>query len=107
MVFDAAELPGRRADHRRFGESAEFAAAEGNSYRDQERDACRGDDLRSPVCRRYVGEDARRLFQKDRAELAENGTLARAEFSSGISWMDLARGSDARSGRLKTICEPV
>ncbi len=34
---------GRRIDHRRFGQPAQFAAPQGNSHRDQERHARRGD----------------------------------------------------------------
>ena len=45
LVLHAAHLRGWRADHRRFRQPAEFAAAEGNSHRHQERNARRRNDL--------------------------------------------------------------
>ena len=54
LVFDAAQLRGRRADRRRFREPAEFAAAQGHPHGHQERNARRGNDLRSAVRRRYL-----------------------------------------------------
>ena len=45
LVFKAAQLFRRRPDYRRLGQPAEFAAPEGNSHRDQKRNARRRDDL--------------------------------------------------------------
>ena len=85
LVFDAAQLCGRRTDRRRFREPAEFAAPEGNPHRDQERHARRGNDLRSALRGRHIREALENVSAKNRAELAEERTMGRAQFPSGIS----------------------
>src|SRR5580704_9152459 len=85
MVFDAASLSGRWIDHRGFRESFEFAAAKGNSYRDQERNARGGNDLRGVVRRRYFGGEAVGLFGEAGCELDQDGIVRSAEFPPGLS----------------------
>ena len=85
LVFDAAHLRGRRPDHRRFRQPAEFAAAEGNSHRDQKRHARRGNDLRSALRRRHFRENALRLSAENRSELDQKRTVGSPQFSPGIS----------------------
>ena len=54
LVFHAAHLCRRRADHRRFRGLSEFAAPQGHSHGDQDRHAGRRDDFRGAARRRHV-----------------------------------------------------
>ena len=59
-------LCGWRPDHRRFRQPAEFAAAERNSHRDQERNARRRNDFRSACVGRHVRATLAAFSAKDR-----------------------------------------
>src|SRR6266481_9557237 len=85
MVLDAADVRGRRADHRRFGKLSRFATAEGHPPGDEERDAGRRDDLRCIKGRRYFRENAERVSGESRAELHQEGTVASSQFSPVVS----------------------
>ncbi len=69
-----------------------FAAAEGHSSGDEERDAGGGNDFRSAEGRRYIVENAQRLPEKNRAKLHQERAVAGAEFSPvlparNVSWI--------------------
>src|SRR5258707_10482053 len=91
MVCDAAKLSGWRADYRGFGKFPGFAAVEGHSPGDEERDAGGGNDFRSVESGRLLVENAECLSQKNRSELHQERTVASAEFSSVIPTRNAAR----------------
>src|ERR1700722_1663814 len=98
MVFDAAPFSRWRVDYRGFREPFEFAAPQGNSYRDKERDVGGGNDLRGALRSRYFGGETRGLFFEAGCELDQNGIVGSAEFSSGVrtwivDWIGAIRGA--------------
>src|SRR5216684_9117595 len=96
LVRDAANLCGRRADHRRLRELSRFAAPQGHSHGHEERDAGRRNYFRGVARGRLFLENARGLSEKSRAELDQKRTLAGAQFPSIIStrfsWRNVSRG---------------
>ena len=97
LVFHAAHLRGRRADHRRFGQPAQFAAPQGHPHGDQERDARRGDGLRSAQNGRRIVENALGVSAQDRAKLDQERVVGGAKFSSGIPARPLRRPVSCRN----------
>src|SRR5579859_5102448 len=85
MVFDAAELCGWRADHRRFRKLSGFAAAKGHPHGDQERDAGGRDDFGGAEERRHFGGEAERVSEKSGRQLHQEGIAAGAKFSPVVS----------------------
>jgi electron-transferring-flavoprotein dehydrogenase len=117
----AAQLRGWRLDHRRFREPSEFAAAEGDSHRDQERHARGRNHLRSAMRRRYFRKNAGGISAKNRTKLDQKRIVGSPQFSSGFSRRPIFRArasriairhgrprthrSKALQARLSGICE--
>src|SRR5260370_40332984 len=81
LVRDAAQLPRRRTDHRRFRKFPRFAAAERHSPGDKERNAGGGNDIRRAEGGRHLVENAKRVSEKNRAKLHQERAVASQEFS--------------------------
>src|SRR6185437_6009812 len=90
-LFPMADGIRWRADHWRFSELAEFAAAQGHSYCNQEWNVGCRNDLRGARRRRHFVENVERISEEDRSELDQAGALGGSKFSPGISQRAVAR----------------
>src|SRR5260370_12658049 len=97
LVRDAAQLPRRRTDHRRFRKFPRFAAAERHSPGDKERNAGGGNDIRRAEGRRHLIENAECLPEKNRAKLHQERAVAGAEFSPSVPAWNARRGFSHRA----------
>src|SRR6202030_3501558 len=100
LVFDAAELCGWRADHRRFRKFSGFAEAEGHSHGNQERDTRGRDHLGGAKGGGYFGGETEPLSEKSGRQLYQERAAAGAKFSSVISvwivWRAVSRRNAIR-----------
>src|SRR5260370_22388729 len=87
LVRDAAQLPRRRTDHRRFRKFPRFAAAERHSPGDKERNAGGRNDIRRAEGGQHFIANARCLPEKNRAKLHQETSVAGAALSPVLpSW---------------------
>src|SRR5260370_3542123 len=94
LVFDAAKLCGRRADHRRCRQLFGRAAAEGHPHGDQERDAGGRDDFGGVEGGRYFRGETESLAEKSGRQLHQEGAAAGAKFSPVVPvWVAGRAGS--------------